>query len=344
MLLQAQASGSVAAYIKDVVKRKRELPCLVNVAQTDRKPLAAYLTGELDEDDPKVRKSIDQAVASVQVAPLGREAGGAGGSSSSAGGDTEMADADAAAAGGKRRHGAAADDLDAVRASERTLTDYERVLRSERKEFSGLVKQYDHLVSDSRNQSKRRKKEERRKAVDARRAGPPQVPIIVVPGGISSTVNMLNAQLFLEEGELVDASTMLSRGAKKGASEIRLQVPSAVRPGEKATLLVIDDPVRVLGTKSGQWDRVVAVIVSGKRWQFDKWLWGAPSEIFSRVPAAFIAYERDATPPTVREWAVGRLNVSRTKKQDARIAKQAFWGKVNAAIASRRQGMVPLLL
>jgi hypothetical protein len=93
------------------------------------------------------------------------------------------------------------------------------------------------------------------------------VPLIIVPAAMSAMLNMWNARAFFEEGKFVPSAEAYKRDpAKKPVLAFRR---SALRSPPNLPAYQVTDSVPAKG--SPDWQRVVAVIVQGKPWQFRDW-------------------------------------------------------------------------
>lgn len=59
------------------------------------------------------------------------------------------------------------------------------------------------------------------------------------------------------------------------------------------------------------WDRVVAVFVLGKSWQFKGWKWSQPAELFDRVLGVYLMIQGQTMEPEVSSWNCKVIKVCR---------------------------------
>ncbi|EFN59429.1 hypothetical protein CHLNCDRAFT_56751 [Chlorella variabilis] len=164
-------------------------------------------------------------------------------------------------------------------------------------------------------------------------------PIIMVPPGMTSLLNMYNVRPFLEEGRFCTTDEAKAEMAK---------TKDGVKKEERAAIqrtIARKAPVKYWVTDKEpahkqDWDRVVAVICLGKAWQFKKWPFkGAQSgdlvEAFSRVLGVYVHYTDEAVDATVRSWNVKVLGINRqSRHRDATVA-QEFWRMLDAHLQAR---------
>lgn len=106
------------------------------------------------------------------------------------------------------------------------------------------------------------------------------VPIILVPSAFQTLITIYNVKDFLEDGVFIptDVKVKQMKGAKpdcvtvqKKFSRDRDRVVTAYEVRDKPSALKAED-----------WDRVVAVFVLGKEWQFKDWPFKDHVEIFNK--------------------------------------------------------------
>ena len=162
---------------------------------------------------------------------------------------------------------------------------------------------------------------------------PPKHPIILVPSGSSGLLTLFNAKRFLEEGFYEDVQSARRRTRKPN----KVMATRKHANGE-VTYLVLDQVTRL---SPNDWNRVVAVVALGPLWQFKKWFWKTPAEIFNNV-AGF--HFNEAGMPLKKEVAklkVSVIEVSKTKRHRDAIAAKAFWDTLDASINHRKPWYTP---
>merc|ERR1712244_105920 len=80
-------------------------------------------------------------------------------------------------------------------------------------------------------------------------------------------------------------------------------------------------------TELDEWNRIAAIFVIGKTWQFKQWIAGfkKPEKIFSKTCGFYMHFDDDPPSGPVQNWRVHYLPIRRNQRhEDARIA-QKFW-------------------
>jgi len=160
-----------------------------------------------------------------------------------------------------------------------------------------------------------------------------QIPIIVVPGALTSLITIYNAKDFLAEGSFIPSLDKKNSGTKKENSIILERKKANINTGVRYQIM---DNVAKMSSKD--WNRVIAVFALGASWQFKNWQWSAPVEIFSRVRGFYLHYEDEAIPDTIRSWDVKVLTVSKakSKKHLAQTAAVEFWNAIDIYLRSKK--------
>uniref|UniRef100_A0A7S0UQC4 Parafibromin n=1 Tax=Polytomella parva TaxID=51329 RepID=A0A7S0UQC4_9CHLO len=162
-----------------------------------------------------------------------------------------------------------------------------------------------------------------------------RIPIIIVPSGMSSLITMRNARSFFEEGKFLPASGlgMANSGGSGeigsgGASDGRAIMVKRKSGRVKPVPYVITD--QVPEATDPAWNRVVAVLVHGVKWQFTSWPHkgassGDPTDVLRQVCGFYVHYQDEQVKPPVSEWNVRRLPLARdSRHRDASTANDFF--------------------
>ncbi|KAF2285408.1 hypothetical protein GH714_003598 [Hevea brasiliensis] len=140
---------------------------------------------------------------------------------------------------------------------------------------------------------------------------------------------------FLEDGIYIptDVKVKQMKGAKpdcvtvqKKFSTDRNRVMTAYEVRDKPSALKAED-----------WDRVVAVFVLGKEWQFKDWPFKDHVEIFNKIIGFFIRFEDDSveSAKTVKQWNVKIISISKNKRHQDRAAALEVWDRLEEFVRSR---------
>ncbi|AEE76656.1 Protein CDC73 [Arabidopsis thaliana] len=161
------------------------------------------------------------------------------------------------------------------------------------------------------------------------------VPIILVPSAFQTLITIYNVKEFLEDGVYIpnDVKAKEMKGLKpdcitvqKKFSRDRERVVTAYEVRDKPSALKPDD-----------WDRVVAVFVLGKDWQFKDWPFKDHVEIFNKIIGFFLRFEDDSieSAKTVKQWNVKIISISKNKRHQDRAAALEVWEKLEEFVRSR---------
>ncbi|KFM26620.1 Parafibromin [Auxenochlorella protothecoides] len=154
-------------------------------------------------------------------------------------------------------------------------------------------------------------------------------PIIMVPPGLTSMVNMYNIGPLLETGTFKPAE-----GVRKSD---RLIISRTMGRAKPVAYEVTDQEPR----HRRDWDRVVAVFCSGKAWQFKKWPFpGASSgdllDTFQRMAGAYLHYQDEQIDPAVKAWKVKVYSLSREGRHRDIVIAQDFFKTLDAFLQAKK--------
>jgi parafibromin len=114
--------------------------------------------------------------------------------------------------------------------------------------------------------------------------GEAEPPIILVPSAFQTMLNMYNAKEFLEDGMYVSADVKAKELPKKP------EVVRFLRKMGRETPIKYEVRDKPSGLSPKDWDRVVAVFVLGKEWQFKDWPFKDHVEILSKSKALCLCF------------------------------------------------------
>ncbi|XP_042420130.1 protein CDC73 homolog [Zingiber officinale] len=159
------------------------------------------------------------------------------------------------------------------------------------------------------------------------------VPIILVPSAYSTLITIHNVKEFLEDGIFVptDAKVKALQGPKPDCVTVQKKLS---RDRAVAAYEVRDKPS---GFKPEDWDRVVAVFVLGKEWQFKDWPFKDHVEIFNKIIGFYVRFEDDSveSAKTVKQWNVKIISISKHKRHQDRAAALEVWDRLEEFMRSR---------
>ena len=185
--------------------------------------------------------------------------------------------------------------------------------------------------------------EDRKRLAKAAKAE--RTPIIVVPAGYNSCLNMYNAKSFLEKGEYKsweEAREELEQSSKKKESHASVwRAMGKKDPSQDDVEFVVTD---VPPTKKEEWKRVVAVFCNGKAWQFKDFPQsrsGAPNyptQIFSEMRGAYLRFSHQDVPDFVRKWDIEVLTLDRNNRYKDKGVVAQFWKMLDQFLAVSDRG------
>jgi parafibromin len=136
-------------------------------------------------------------------------------------------------------------------------------------------------------------------------AGPTRPPIIILPNTTTSCLSMLNALEFLRDGVFISGDEKRKNGASREASVLLKRTDPVT--GSVKMYKLMDNPATL---SSDDWERVVAVFVSGMAWQFKGWKWPNPVDLFKNVMGVYLTFDDRNVDKNVTSWACKTLKVS----------------------------------
>lgn len=114
------------------------------------------------------------------------------------------------------------------------------------------------------------------------------VPIILVPSAFQTLITIYNVKEFLEDGIYIPTDVKVKQ--MKGTRPDCVTVQKKLSRDRAVTAYEVRDKPSALKTED--WDRVVAVFVLGKEWQFKDWPFKDHVEIFNKSKYNFISILR----------------------------------------------------
>ncbi|KAJ4762353.1 Cell division cycle protein 73 [Rhynchospora pubera] len=161
------------------------------------------------------------------------------------------------------------------------------------------------------------------------------VPIIMVPSASQTLITIYNVRDFLEDGIYVpsDVKAKAMKGSRPDCVTVQKKL-SRDRAAAVGAYEVRDKPSAL---KADDWDRVVAVFVLGKEWQFKDWPFKDHFEIFNKVLGFFMRFEDDSveSAKVVKQWNVKIISISKNKRHQDRAAALEVWDRLEEFMRSR---------
>ncbi|KAK9160965.1 hypothetical protein Syun_007306 [Stephania yunnanensis] len=159
------------------------------------------------------------------------------------------------------------------------------------------------------------------------------VPIILVPSAFQTLITIYNVKEFLEDGVFIPTDVKVKQ--MKGAKPDCVTVQKKFSRDRVVTAYEVRDKPSAL--KAEDWDRVVAVFVLGKEWQFKDWPFKDHVEIFNKIIGFYMRFEDDSleSAKTVKQWNVKIISISKNKRHQDRAAALEVWDKLEEFVRSR---------
>ncbi|KAK4478100.1 hypothetical protein RD792_017365 [Penstemon davidsonii] len=311
----------------DYIQNARALR-ITAVTLPDRKTLLDYLTGKLQSSDsilpldfPNINPQITNVDRSLQY-------------------DSNANDFEGLETGEKKSL------IELIRAKEKPFKDREAMLvfktrdfysvltsatkRDEERQRTEALQRKDNIVAKNRIESRGFGLGE--EATKMRKIGE-GVPIILVPSAFSTLITIYNVKDFLEDGVFIPSDVKLKQ--VKGGKPECVTVQKKFSRDRVVTAYEVRDKPSAL--KSDDWDRVVAVFVLGKEWQFKDWPFKDHVEIFNKIIGFYMRFEDDSveSAKTVKQWNVKIISISKNKRHQDRAAALEVWEKLEEFMRSR---------
>ncbi|KAF7837314.1 protein CDC73-like protein [Senna tora] len=159
------------------------------------------------------------------------------------------------------------------------------------------------------------------------------VPIIFVPSAFQTLITIYNVKEFLEDGIYIPTDVKVKQ--MKGARPDCVTVQKKLSRDRVVTAYEVRDKPSTL--KAEDWDRVVAVFVLGKEWQFKDWPFKDHIEIFNKIIGFYMRFEDDSleSAKNVKQWNVKIISISKNKRHQDRAAALEVWERLEEFVRSR---------
>ena len=152
-------------------------------------------------------------------------------------------------------------------------------------------------------------------------------PIIIVPSAITSLITTLNAIDFLEKSNYISLEQKQKDGIVRESS---VSLRRKIQGEEKKyfTYTIMDNPAKLTPQ---DWNRVVAVFVTGQAWQFKGWPEGYsdPVKLFQKVSGIHLTWDDRPMNPTVSSWNCKILKINQFKRHLDAGAANEFWATLD---------------
>lgn len=172
-------------------------------------------------------------------------------------------------------------------------------------------------------------------------------PIIILPKAMTTPLTITNGYEFFANSSFVPRNTMI---AKLRATKTEPQTTFARQVNANLTgasgkveYELMDNPKSKLLRKE-DWDRVVAVVALGQRWQFKDWpapYFNDPVQLFGRTFGFYVGFDGDKVPDELQGWSVLQTKLSRDSRGLDRVTYATFWNALDEWMAIHKPEMLP---
>lgn len=217
--------------------------------------------------------------------------------------------------------------LERILAFERELVDHNQALR-------GLKNiDFGYLISDAKKFAKqlKRAKTQPQASNGKRPRSNLKQPIIIVSPATTALLQLSNVKPFLEDGMFVEPGHRPDTNLIMVNHPLENLVPAAHR------IMVVDNVD--LFTKPEYWDRVCAIFTTGQAWQFAKYKYPQPEQLFQHYPGFYLGYQGEPAPAALAGWNIREIKVDRGDKRfrDKMIVRD-FWIDLEKILIARGYG------
>ena len=152
-------------------------------------------------------------------------------------------------------------------------------------------------------------------------------PIIIVPSAITSLITTLNVTDFLQKSNYISIEQKQKEGSVRESS-VYLQRKMEGTDRKYFTYMITDNPAKFT---SNEWNRVVAVFVTGQAWQFKGWPEGYsdPVKLFQKVSGVHLTWDDRPMNTTVSSWNCKILKINQFKRHLDAGAVNEFWAALD---------------
>lgn len=212
---------------------------------------------------------------------------------------------------------------------ERDFVDHNAALRGSKNIEFG------YLISDAKRFISQLKGSKSKSSKTTGPTGTKKQPIIIVSPATTALLSLTNVKQFLEDGKFVEPSATSNTKPADGIVTLHHSSERLISAGHH--FMVVDN-VEVF-TKPEYWDRVVAIFTTGQAWQFAKYKYPKPEELFQRYAGYYVSYTGDVVPRQIKEWNVSEIQVDRGDKRfrDKMIVRD-FWADIERILVSKGYG------
>lgn len=160
-------------------------------------------------------------------------------------------------------------------------------------------------------------------------------PIIIIPNIPASLITMTNCHDILQDLKYVSAEEKKKSAQNQNAPKDCEIIMHRKEDGSSIQYKVVDNINKL---QPADWDRVVAVFVHGKQWQFKDWPIGNsnPIEIFQKIKAFHLKMVGVPADPNIAKWSVSIIELDQHKRHLDRARLLTFWDELARFVAKNK--------
>lgn len=165
-------------------------------------------------------------------------------------------------------------------------------------------------------------------------------PIILLPKGMTCPVTILNGFDFFKNARFIPRDVMMKNKNLQQNCKKTLFTRKVANAG-LVEYELLDNPRKLVSKED--WDRVVAVVVLGHKWQFKDWpgKFSDPVHLFSRSFGFYIGMEGEKAPSDLEGWACQRGKLHRDKRGLDSVTHASFWNSLDEWMRIHRPELLP---
>ncbi|CAB9507582.1 cell division cycle 73, Paf1 RNA polymerase II complex component, homolog (Saccharomyces cerevisiae) [Seminavis robusta] len=165
-------------------------------------------------------------------------------------------------------------------------------------------------------------------------------PIILLPKGMTCPITIVNGFDFFSNARYIPRDVMLKNKAQQ--TNMKKLCFTRKMPGVGLVEFELLDNPRKLHSKE-EWERVVAVVVMGHKWQFKDWpgRYSDPVQLFTKCFGFYIGMEGDKLPNDLLGWACKRGKVHRDKRGLDSVTSAMFWNNLDEWMKIHKAELLP---
>ncbi|KAF5318071.1 hypothetical protein D9619_012160 [Psilocybe cf. subviscida] len=175
-------------------------------------------------------------------------------------------------------------------------------------------------------------------------------PIIMICPSPSGLLSMYNVKRFLEDSIFESPQDAKSRSTAEGNVKPEDMIPiyrkrttidtSGKETVIKNTYFVVDsvDALSKFGTDA--WDRVVCVVTTGQAWQFQRYKWNEPRQLFHNVKGVYVSWSNEPQNRLIKDWNVSEIKIDPYRRHVDKSVVAHFWKMLDTWIQTHKPSLI----